>query len=121
MVDTAKDELPKVLPVLSSITAAAVQAKALEIASQPGAPALASAAEAEGEDVVRVFREKGWKSTEFWITLLVVLIGSGFAGVQLYQGKLDAAGAAAFLGAVMKAASYTAGRSAIKAAAAKSE
>lgn len=95
-----------------------VTKKTVEIAQQPGAGALVADLKDEEEVVVATFQKSGWKSSEFWLTLLITLAGTGFAAVQIYQGKLDAAGAATFLGAVLKATSYTRGRAALKEAAA---
>lgn len=91
---------------------------ALALVQQPGAADVAADVREEVALVVATGQKAGYKSSEFWLTLLIVLAGIVFAGAQLWQGKLTMEGAAIFLGAALKAATYTRGRAAEKTAAA---
>jgi hypothetical protein len=99
-----------------AVDMAAIEAKALALAQQPGGGVVLGEVEEEASEVQQSLAKSGFKSSEFWITLLVALVGTAIPAVQLWQGKLDMAGAGAFLGGVLQALHYTKARTDLKTA-----
>ena len=91
--------------------------KLAALAQQPGASDAAEKAESLAELVVDVAHKDGIKTTEFWLTLLVVIFGMGLTGYEVYSGKLDLAGAVVWLSTIGGVAKYLHDRAAIKIAA----
>ena len=59
----------------------------------------------------------GFFTSEFALTLVVVLVAAAAALIQVYRGQLDAMGALSLMSAALAAAGYAHGRSQVKASA----
>lgn len=114
MADTVTTTIPA--PTATGVSVEVLTSKAIEVIQRPGGAAAATEAENLASIVLATAHTAGWKSSEFWITLLVVVGGCALAAFQMYRGQLDIAGLGAFLGAVGKAAQYTHSRTTVKVA-----
>lgn len=56
----------------------------------------------------------GFRTTEFWVTLLVVAGSIAIALIEIVRDKLDALGAIALIGAALAAVGYTHSRGSAK-------
>lgn len=93
----------------------AVKTRALELAEQPGAVDVLADVKEEVAEVQQTAKS-GWKTSEFALTLLVALVGTGICAVKLWQGSLDMAGAGIFLSTVLSLMHYTKARTDLKTA-----
>jgi len=57
----------------------------------------------------------GYLTTEFVLTLIVVLVAATAALIQVHRGQLDAMGALSLMSAALAAVGYAHGRSQVKA------
>jgi hypothetical protein len=115
-----ESNMPDTPPIMTTkdapLSLASVQTKVAAIAQQPGAEQAAEILRGEADVVRETFTKSGWRSSEFWLTLVVLVLGTIPVLVQVWQGKTTVEGSLPFLAAVGKAAAYTAGRSKVKAA-----
>ncbi|HZV02653.1 MAG TPA: hypothetical protein VFF73_38455 [Planctomycetota bacterium] len=60
-------------------------------------------------------KHSGYLTSEFILTLIVVLVAAAAALIQVWRGQLDGMGAISLMSAALAAASYALGRSRVKA------
>ena len=65
----------------------------------------------------RTFHVKpGIKSTELWLTVLIVVLAATVGGIEVYRGQLDGPGAVTFVSAAAATFAYSISRARVKAA-----
>jgi hypothetical protein len=60
-------------------------------------------------------KHPGFLTSEFVLTLIVVLVAAAAALIQVWRGQLDGMGAISLMSAALATASYAIGRSRVKA------